>query len=313
MSSPGRPRRLLLIGGGGGLVGRAVLNRFAPDHRIRSIHRHPVHREISGGVEWIRANVADYEDWEEAVREVDLIINVAWHRSGSDRRFRALRAGLERMLAAAAAAKVPKILQVSVPPAPAHLEEGLPYLVHKRRFDHAVQSSGIPYTIVRPTLLFGPGDVLLGVMLRMVARYPFFPMFGDGGFHLSPLAAADLARILRMHATVPESSILLAGGPTRYRYRELCDLIFHLVGKKERYWNLSGRGAVRLARLLESVGGDLLYAYEVEWLLSDMLGLPPFEGLNRPLERVEPFLSAEAARRRGPGRLLPPRAAPPDA
>jgi len=37
----------------------------------------------------------------------------------------------------------------------------------------------------------------------------------------------------------------------------------------------------------------------VEWLLADLLGLPPYEGLDRPLRPVEPFLSAEARRLRG--------------
>jgi hypothetical protein len=58
-------------------------------------------------------------------------------------------------------------------------------------------------------------------------------------------------------------------------------------------------GARRLARLLQGLGSTLLYEYEVEWLVSDMLALPPYERLGRPLERVEPYLSREAERLRG--------------
>jgi hypothetical protein len=49
---------------------------------------------------------------------------------------------------------------------------------------------------------------------------------------------------------------------------------------------------------METLGSTLLYAYEVEWLLSDLLGLPPYEGLSQPLESVEPFLDSEARRLR---------------
>jgi hypothetical protein len=85
----------------------------------------------------------------------------------------------------------------------------------------------------------------------------------------------------------------------RWRYRTLTDEMFARLGLRPRYVHFSPRGSVRLARFLESLGSSLLYAYEVEWLLSDLLGLPPYEGLETPLEPVEPFLTQEAVRLRG--------------
>ena len=72
--------------------------------------------------------------------------------------------------------------------------------------------------------------------------------------------------------------------------------MFLAMGRPPRYLRLSARNGVRLARLLETLGSSLLYAYEVEWLVSDRLGVPPYEGLDRPLEPIEPFLDREAAR-----------------
>jgi uncharacterized protein YbjT (DUF2867 family) len=137
------------------------------------------------------------------------------------------------------------------------------------------------------------------VMLRTMARYHFFPMFGDGEYHISPIAVRDLARILYREAGLDDCHRVTAGGPTRWRYRTLTDEMFARLGLRPRYVHFSPRGSVRLARLLEGLGSSLLYAYEVEWLLADLLGLPPYEGLDAPLEPVEPFLSEEAVRLRG--------------
>lgn len=290
---------LLLVGGGGGLVGRAVLAEFGPSWRIRSIHRHPALEESGSGVEWVRADAASFADWAGALRGVELVVNLAWYRFGSERRFAPLADGLLRLIAAAREVGVPRVLHVSVPPATESIERSLPYMTYKRKVDRALVASGLSYTIVRPTMLFGARDKLLTVMLRTMARYHLFPMFGDGKYHLSPIAVSDLARILHREARSEECRTVDAGGPVRWEYRELTDEMFERLGLRPRYVTFSPRGAVRLARFLETVGSSLLYAYEVEWLLADLLGLPPYEGLDQPLVPVEPFLSEEARRLRG--------------
>jgi len=292
-------RRLLLVGGGGGLVGRAVLAEFAPSWRIRSLHRSPTAEESGREVEWIRADVATYSDWAQALADVDLVLNVAWYRFGPRRRFAPLTDGLLRLVEAARKADVPRFLHLSVPPATPAIETSLPYMVYKRKVDRALEKSGLSYTIVRPTMLFGRRDKLLTVMMRTIARYHLFPMFGDGQYHISPIAVADLARILHLQARSEDDRTITAGGPTRWKYRELTDEMFRRLGLRPRYVHFSPQGAYRLARFLQTFGSSLLYAYEVEWLLADLLGLPPYEGLDRPLRPVEPFLSAEARRLRG--------------
>ncbi|MCI4358275.1 MAG: NAD(P)H-binding protein [Thermoplasmata archaeon] len=308
MSSRPRPR-LLLVGGGGGFVGRALVRELAVDHSIRSLHRHASTEERSAGVEWVETDLGGKVDWDQRLRDVDAVVNVAWYRSGSEARFRVLYEGLERMLAASVRAGVARLIQVSVPEAPDSLETTLPYLVYKRRFDHSVERSGLSYAVLRPSALFGVGDKLLGVMMRSIHRYPFFPMFGDGACTLSPIAVTDLARVVREALDSSESGRYDLGGPIVYRYSELTDAMFAALGKRPRYWRLSARGSLRLASLLEAVGSSLLYRYEVEWLLSGRLGLPPAALRGRGLERLEPYLRAVAMELRGD--RSPAGAAPP--
>ncbi len=281
--------RLLLVGGGGGLVGRAVLPELLPHFRIRSVHRHPALNE-GPEVEWVRADVKAVDDWSPILRDVQVVLNLAWYRWESEAVFRSLGDGLRRLVDAAVRAPVQRFLQVSVPPAPPSMEASLPYLFYKRQVDSAVEKSGLSYRIVRPTMLFGPGDVLLGVMFRLMRRYPFFPMFGDGTYHVSPIAVTDLARALRQEAQASAVGTADLGGPERLTYRQLTDRIFGVLHKRPRYWRLSGRGALRLTRFMVAMGSTTLYPYEVEWLMSDMLGLPPYGGLDVPLQRVGPYL-----------------------
>ncbi len=299
MSAPGASPRMLLVGGGGGLVGRAVLREFGESWQIRSVHRHRAPEEDRPGVEWIPHDAGRIPEWYPYVRDVDLVISLAWWRSGSAARFAPLAEGLERLFRAARDAGVRRVLHLSVPDAPADLEAGLPYLRYKREVDRVLRTDGPDHTIVRPTMLFGPRDKLLTVMLRTMHRYGRFPMFGDGAYHVSPLAVEDLARILRREADQGGRRVVDAGGPRRWEYRFLTDRMFAALGRAPRYVRFSPRGAVRLARFLERIGSSVLYAYEVEWLLDDRLGLAPYEGLERPLSPVEPFLDSEAARLQG--------------
>ncbi len=299
MSAGAGPRPLLLVVGGcGGLVGRAVLEEFSSDHRIRSVHRHPAEGEPEHGVEWIRQDAAEVPAWEPILEGVDTILVSAWFRQAPRRRFVRLGAGLVRLVRAADRAGIRRLVHLSVPDAPEELERTLPYLTEKRAVDRAIRESSLQYTIVRPTMLFAERDRLLTVLLGLAARYRRLPMFGDGTYHVSPLASRDLSRIVRREGAAGSRTTITVGGPRRWEYRELTDELFRSLGLPARYVSLSPRNSVRLAALLEALGSSLVYAYEIRWLLSDRLGVPPYPGLPQPLETVEPFLARQARRLR---------------
>jgi len=75
-----------------------------------------------------------------------------------------------------------------------------PYAESKLEAEHIVESSRVPYTIVRPTLVYdaGGGQELL-LYLDYLKRFPFVPFIGDGSAKKRPVWAEDvvdgLARI----------------------------------------------------------------------------------------------------------------------
>ena len=48
---------------------------------------------------------------------------------------------------------------------------------------------GIPYAIIRPTLVFGEGDLLLDNMAWALRCFPVFPVFENGDYKVQPIYA----------------------------------------------------------------------------------------------------------------------------
>ena len=66
----------------------------------------------------------------------------------------------------------------------------LPYLRGKGQVEEMRKDTGIPYAIIRPTLVFGKGDLLLN---NMAWALRCFPVFGRGDYPVQPIYAGDLA------------------------------------------------------------------------------------------------------------------------
>ena len=52
---------------------------------------------------------------------------------------------------------------------------------------------GISCAIIRPTLFFGDGDLLLNNMAWALRRLPVFPVYGNGDYPVQPVYVEDLA------------------------------------------------------------------------------------------------------------------------
>lgn len=77
-----------------------------------------------------------------------------------------------------------------------------PYGESKLAGETAVRESGLPWTIVRPPVVYGPRDVELFKLFRL-ARFGVMPVFGDGMQELSLVYVADLVRALLVLANTP--------------------------------------------------------------------------------------------------------------
>ena len=148
------------------------------------------------------------------------------------------------LIEAAKSAGLERIVHVSICKAD---DSSLPYFEGKQRAEQIVRASGIPYSIVRPTVLFGRGDVLVNNIAWLLGRFPFFAIAGDGRYAIQPVHVDDVARICVEAADSSTDEIVDAAGPETYPYEEFVRLIAHRIGSKARLIHLDQRLALGLA------------------------------------------------------------------
>jgi uncharacterized protein YbjT (DUF2867 family) len=82
--------------------------------------------------------------------------------------------------------------------------------------ERLVQESGIPYTIIRPTMIYGSSkDRNICKFVKFLNRFPVFPVFGSGEYKIQPVYVGDLAKavvsILTVDLTINHSYNLSGG------------------------------------------------------------------------------------------------------
>ncbi len=103
------------------------------------------------------------------------------------------------------------------------------YLESKWAGEQAILISGVPHTIVRSSLIFGPGDGFFTKLTKLVRRTPPMaplPIAGDGRTLFQPIAVQDVARCI---ATAlergPSGRAIDIGGPDHLSYEQIIDII----------------------------------------------------------------------------------------
>ncbi|MFL5754855.1 MAG: NAD(P)H-binding protein, partial [Chloroflexota bacterium] len=111
----------------------------------------------------------------------------------------------------------------------------LHYASSKARAERLVRESGLEWTILKPSLLFGPGDGFFNILADLVRISPgVMPMPGSGRARFQPLYIGDLQRIVVASfadgSTIGRSFDL--GGPRIWSYREIVSEVLNGMGTR---------------------------------------------------------------------------------
>jgi NADH dehydrogenase len=89
-------------------------------------------------------------------------------------------------------------------------------------------------TILRPSVLFGPGDKFLNTFAKLIRASPVLPLFGKGGTMLQAVYVGDVAQATLQALQKPASQgkTYELGGPRPYSYRELIELVLARTRKR---------------------------------------------------------------------------------
>ena len=89
---------------------------------------------------------------------------------------------------------------------------------------------GATYAIIRPTLVFGVGDLLLNNMAWALRRFPVFRVYGSGDYPVQPIYVEDLAAQAVEAGSLSESSVADAAGPDTLSFEALLRLLASSMG-----------------------------------------------------------------------------------
>lgn len=216
---------------------------------VRSIEKA---KRLLGGaaLELVPGDLGD----DETLRAVCQGADIVYHSAGlttarSREEFVAVNAAsTERLLQATAdaAANVTRFVYISSQAAAGPSKRGIPktesdppnpvsdYGASKLAGEDAVRGSHIPWTIVRPCAVYGPGDKAFLSVFKM-ARLGFFPVVGDKRQELSMIYIDDLTRAL-LNIVVPatESQTYFVSHPEVLRHSDLCRHIGAAVSPNRR-------------------------------------------------------------------------------
>jgi NADH dehydrogenase len=144
-----------------------------------------------------------------------------------------IRGGTANVVAEAEAAGVKKLVYVSaIGAAP---DPRYPYWHAKWQAEQAVAGSGLNWTILRSSLVFGPEDDFFNRLNRLIRRMPVAPVAGDGKTRFQPIWVEDVATCVLacLNERVHDRETVEIGGPEYYTYNEIIDLIRRQIGTRK--------------------------------------------------------------------------------
>ena len=219
----------------GGYIARRLIDQGVG---VRTLTRHPDIRNDFGGK--VAASPLDFSEPDSlcnSMRGAGVLYNTYWIRfPRGPITFDHAVENSRILFQAAQKAGIKRIVHLSV--SNASLEANLPYIRAKAQVEEILAGLGVPHAIIRPTLIFGAGDLLLNNMAWALRRFPIYPVFGKGDYPVRPVYAGDVAAQAVEAASQHEDSIADAAGPEIFSYEMLIQTIAAAVGARSRLVHL---------------------------------------------------------------------------
>jgi NADH dehydrogenase len=233
--------RRVFVTGGTGFVGRAVIQALrAEGCAVRCLVRRGSERDLRGfgAIERVEGDVMARQTLDEGIVGCDTVVHlvgIIHERPAIGSTFERVHVqGTQNVLDAAPAAGVRRYVHMSaLGPRPGARSR---YHQTKWAAEEAVRSSPLPWTIFRPSIIYGRGDEFVTMLRSMLERLTIVPVLGTGRQRLQPVpveqVAQGFARSLSLEATVKHSYDV--GGPDAVSMVELLDAIASAMGRTRR-------------------------------------------------------------------------------
>ncbi|HET6466925.1 MAG TPA: NAD-dependent epimerase/dehydratase family protein, partial [Geminicoccaceae bacterium] len=253
------------------------------------------------GVAAVVADLGEEEQVRSAVGDAEAVVNLVGVVRAREERLAAVHvAGAARVARLARAAGASRLLHVSA----LGVAEDAPSAADRTKAEGeaAVRAAFPAVTIVRPSLIYGPGDHFFSRFAAMTRTAPVLPVIGGGRTRFQPMHIEDAAWTLQALLERPETAgtTFALVGPEIFTFRELLERMLATLGRRRLILPLPFPLAEALAAALERLPGSPLTREEVRLLqtdkVADGLPTPAALGINaRPLEQGLPAALSAAA------------------
>jgi len=238
---------------------RVLLDR---GYRIRTLTYHTERENHFGDkVQVFSYSFNNPERLTETLRGASTLINTYWVRFPRGAyTFESAIQNTRALITAAKRAGVRRIVHVSI--ANPSLQSPLGYYRGKAQLEQALVESGLAYTILRPTVIFGLEDILINNIAWFVRHFPVFAIPGDGRYRIRPIFVEDMARLIADAAEHEGNAVLDAVGPETYTFKELVSHIAEQLRKRVRLVHVPMSAAYLATRMAGWLVGDVVLTWE---------------------------------------------------
>jgi nucleoside-diphosphate-sugar epimerase len=196
-------------------------------------------------VEWVTGDLSDAESLTAALRGMDALVNIASLGFGH----------ADSILGSMKEAGVKRGIFVSTTAIFTQLNAGSKSI--RLAAEEAIHASGLDYTILRPTMIYGSNrDRNMWRLIRLLRITPVMPIFGDGESLQQPIFVDDVAQAvllaLKTNDTIGRSYNIAGKEPLTYN--QVIDTVASALGKRVWKLHLPYMPIVRVLQFTERIG-----------------------------------------------------------
>ena len=226
---------MILVTGATGFVGSHLVKRLRQEGlKVRAVTRTPAKAQSLAdlGVEVVPGDIGDPASLEAAAKGCDKIVHlVGIIQEGRGFTFRSVHVeGTRHVLDAAKKAGVGHVVYQSA----LGTRENAKSEYHRTKWEaeKLVRAGGIPFTLLRPSLIYGPGDLFTIRLAEMIRLSPVLPVIGSGRSKIQPIYIEDVAScIVKILAGKQHmGKTYEIGGPEELTYEEVTKAIAEALG-----------------------------------------------------------------------------------
>lgn len=245
------------VTGATGFLGGHLINRLLIDgHKLRTlVHRKRPDPALESQVVAVTGSVNNIESLRAAFEGAEIICHlVGLIAETRTQTFKEIVArGTANVVKACRLAGVRRLLYISA----IGTSSDAASKYHRTKYvaEQAVISSGLEYVILRPSVIFGPGDGFISMLERLIRMSPVTPVIGSGRYKLQPVFIDDLVAVIVRSITsdVGLGRIIEIGGPEKLEFLQILNIIKQVTGRRRLNLHLPLAFMKLVARLMEAV------------------------------------------------------------